>query len=223
MASTTMFAVCSSTSAPTCTTPTSNWKRLVMAPLAISAALDQSGLHRSVVSPRIGDSGPKRTRLTVIEEARAAFDLVPLAVIGPDSVDRHEAQYLARQPSTGTVAPTYADMAGSGSIRDGVAPTATMRRRGLRAGCTTSRHRHDGGPCYNQQAYYHPGASRGASRGRHRTDGASGPICCSKRPATAVCRWLARWFSRRPSLLLLELPLLAGASKGTTSRFWATF
>ena len=79
----------------------------VDSPAAIRAALKASGLHRDVCSPRIGGgSRGSRTKLTVINEARALFVLPPLADIDPASVARHQAQYLARQVPMGAAVPS---------------------------------------------------------------------------------------------------------------------
>ena len=77
----------------------------VDSPTVIRAALKESGLSRDVCSPRIGGGGATRTRLTVINEARALFVLPPLSSVDPASVARHQAQYLARQVPLGTAVP----------------------------------------------------------------------------------------------------------------------
>ena len=57
-------------------------------------------------SPRIGGGGNgTRTKLTVINEARALFVLPPLIDVDPASVARHQAQYLARQAPMGVAVP----------------------------------------------------------------------------------------------------------------------
>ena len=84
----------------------------VDSPTVIRAALKASGLHRDVCSPRIGGGARgSRTKLTVINEARALFVLPPLADVDPASVSRHQAQYLARQvPMGSAIPPPAADM-----------------------------------------------------------------------------------------------------------------
>ena len=78
-------------------------------PVTIRAALKASGLHREVCSPRIGGGARgSRTKLTVINEARALFVLPPLADVDPASVARHQAQYMARQVPMGAAVPSPA-------------------------------------------------------------------------------------------------------------------
>jgi hypothetical protein len=78
-------------------------------PVSIRAALQASGLRREVCSPRIGGGGNgTRTKLTVINEARALFVLPPLIDVDPASVARHQAQYLARQAPMGAAVPLSA-------------------------------------------------------------------------------------------------------------------
>ena len=70
-------------------------------PSPFETRLLQSGLSREVCSPGTGGKS-RRTKLDIVDEARALFSLPPLASVDAGSVLRHGEQYAARQAAMGS-------------------------------------------------------------------------------------------------------------------------
>ena len=110
--------------------------------LAIRSALLQSGLSRDVCSPGTGGKA-RRTKLDIVDEARALFSLPPLASVDVESVRRHGEQYIARQAAMGSPVSSAAaprerlvtDAAAGAVAATGAAAADDVSRQRLANGC----------------------------------------------------------------------------------------
>ena len=74
---------------------------------SIKSVLRDNGISRDVVSPQVGGrraDGSTRTKLSIIDDARRAMNLLPLVQVDPDSVRAHAYASAARSGNAATVA-----------------------------------------------------------------------------------------------------------------------